>query len=587
MEQTGVFDVDLRGLIDVLGTNLYSTPGVFVRELLQNAIDAQRVRGTAETPIEITADGAEFLIVDHGVGMSEEQIAGLLGTIGRSSKRDALGFSDQETIGQFGVGLLSGFLAGDRIEVSSKAEGSAPVRWIGDAAGAVWSETGDRSTVGTTVRIVARPGMERWLQAEAVAALAAEYTALNRTPVLVNGQRVNPPQDLFADNPGMRAAAQVAFCQEEFGFTPLDSVELSVPQAGLRGIAFVRPSGGDLVRRDHHRVYLKGLLVGDVADLVPEWAYFVRVVVLGTGLTPTASRESLIHDDLFHEVADAVGTQVHDWLTGLAARPELREKFLAVHEQGIKGLAVHRPELLDFVDRFCEFETNYGPMPLATFRARFTDLRYTGSVDDFRVLADILGGRGFGLVNAGYAFESAVIRTLLRTDPRIVGEHVTQEVLLAALGDTDSATRDRFADVLTTAETTLAAFDCDVALTSVDPDTLSALLLTDDSAKLAHDRREMLEAADETDVWLAAVAAIDHAQAEPPSTRPVLVLNVANELVARLPGVSDPVVVGALVRTILGQALIRARRSLPHALARDVDSAIMLLADLATRPTSA
>jgi len=584
MEQTGVFDVDLRGLIDVLGNNLYTNPGVFVRELLQNAIDAQAVRGTAERPIEITTDGTEFVIVDGGVGIGEEQISELLGTIGRSSKRDALGFSDQATIGQFGVGLLSGFLAGDRIEVSSKADGRPPVRWIGDAAGSVHTAPGDRGDVGTTVRIAARPGLERWLAPETVAQLAGDYTALNATPVIVNGQRVNPPIDLFAENSGMRAAAQVAYCQDQFGFTPLDTVQLEVPQAGVRGVAYVRPSGGDLVARDHHRVYLKGLLVGDVADLVPEWAYFVRVVIESTGLTPTASREGLVQDDLFVEVADAIGDQILAWLTGLASRPTTRASFLNIHEQGIKGLAVHRAELLGFVDRHCFFETNYGAMSLATFRARFGDLRYTVSVDDFRVLADILGGRGFGLVNAGHAFEAGVIRALMEADPTIVGEHVTQETLLSALGDVDAATRERFASAVPLASNALAPFDCDVALTSVDPDTLSALLLTDDSAKLAQDRRAMLtEAAGEADAWLAAVAAVDQAREPLAPSKPVLVLNAANSLVARLPDISDPTVAGALVRTVFSQALIRARRSLTPALARDVDSAIMLLADLATR----
>ncbi|EGD54869.1 HSP90 family protein [Gordonia neofelifaecis] len=583
MEQRGVFDVDLRGLIDVLGNNLYTNPGVFVRELLQNAIDAQTVRGTAETTVEVTADGTEFTISDSGVGMHSGQIAELLGTIGRSSKRDELGFSEQATIGQFGVGLLSGFLAGDRIEVSSKADGHDPVHWIGDAGGTVETGPGDRREIGTTVRIVARPGFERWLDAERVAALAARYTAVHPTPVAVNGRRVNPPAELFADDTGRRVAAQVAYCQDELGFTPLDTFQVEVPEAGLRGVAFVRPSGGDLVARAEHRVYVKSLLVGDLAELLPEWAYFVRIVVDSTELTPTASRESVVRDDLFQSVVESLGDQVLTWLAGLEQRPATRAKFLNVHEQGIKALAAHRPELLGFVDRHCVFETNYGPMPLATFRARFGDLRYTGSVDDFRVLGDILGGRGYGLVNAGYAFETGVIRALMAADPGIAGEYVTQEVLLTALGDVPDSERTRFAAALALATTALAPYGCDVDLTAIEPGELSGLLLTDDSAKLAGDRREMLsEVAGDADAWLAAVAAVDAQDQQVPS-RPVLVLNVTNTLVGRLPSITDPTIAGALVRTVYSQALVRAHRSLSADAARDVDAAIMLLADLATR----
>ena len=46
------FQVDLRGLVDLLSHHLYSSPRVFVRELLQNAVDAVTARRalSGETP---------------------------------------------------------------------------------------------------------------------------------------------------------------------------------------------------------------------------------------------------------------------------------------------------------------------------------------------------------------------------------------------------------------------------------------------------------------------------------------------------------------------------------------------------------
>src|SRR5580693_4304891 len=38
------FQVDLRGLVDLLSQHLYSSPRVYVRELLQNAVDATTAR---------------------------------------------------------------------------------------------------------------------------------------------------------------------------------------------------------------------------------------------------------------------------------------------------------------------------------------------------------------------------------------------------------------------------------------------------------------------------------------------------------------------------------------------------------------
>ena len=42
------FQVDLRGMVDLLARNLYSGPRVYVRELLQNAVDAIAARAHDE-----------------------------------------------------------------------------------------------------------------------------------------------------------------------------------------------------------------------------------------------------------------------------------------------------------------------------------------------------------------------------------------------------------------------------------------------------------------------------------------------------------------------------------------------------------
>lgn len=582
MDDAPTFDVDLRALIEVLGTNLYTGPGVYVRELLQNAIDAQSAAGRPDEPIEITADGGTFELVDHGTGMSADTIADLLGTIGASSKRDQFGFGSSTQIGQFGVGMLSGFLVGDRIEVSSRAADSEPVVWAGSSDGHVEMRAGDRAEAGTTVRIDGRGDTKMWLAPDRVRALAADYTAMHPTPIVVNGERVNPGVGLFGDPSGGRDAARVAFCQDEFGFTPLEMFDVNVPEAGLHGVAFVQPSGGDLVARAVHRAYVKGLLIGDVPGLVPEWAYFVRIVVDATGLKPTASREGLVRDDLFDAVAASLGDQVQTWLTGLGSRPALRERFLSVHEQGVKALAAHRPELLGFVDKHCVFETNVGPMPLATFRARFGTIRYAGTIDDYRVLADVLAGRGIGLVNAGHAFETAAIRAIVAADPSMRCEPIGQQFLLSALSMPSPETRDEFDAAVRIARRAVAPFQCEVTLRAFEPDSVSALLLTDDTAQIAQDRSAMLsQTAGEPDAWLAALSAIDDGDIAP--TRPTLVLNATNPLIRRLPALADDVVAGALVRVVYSQAMLRARRSVRIAAASELDSAITLLADLATR----
>src|SRR5918997_192685 len=133
------FQVDLRGVVDLLSHHLYASPRVYVRELLQNAVDAitarRAVRPDAPArvviePPEVTGDGT-LRIHDTGIGLTEEQVHELLATIGRSGKRDELGFARHDFLGQFGIGLLSCFMVADEIRVCKRADCGQTVRWTG------------------------------------------------------------------------------------------------------------------------------------------------------------------------------------------------------------------------------------------------------------------------------------------------------------------------------------------------------------------------------------------------------------------------------------------------------------------------
>ena len=44
------FQVDLRGIVDLLSHHIYSSPRVYLRELVQNGVDALTARGITRTP---------------------------------------------------------------------------------------------------------------------------------------------------------------------------------------------------------------------------------------------------------------------------------------------------------------------------------------------------------------------------------------------------------------------------------------------------------------------------------------------------------------------------------------------------------
>ncbi|CAM5463874.1 HSP90 family protein OS=Streptomyces tendae OX=1932 GN=GUR47_32490 PE=3 SV=1 [Streptomyces tendae] len=88
------FQVDLRGLVDLLSHHLYSSPRVYLRELLQNAVDALTARPHRLEPaapagafgIRLYADGSVVRVEDDGVGLTEADVHTFLATIGRSSR---------------------------------------------------------------------------------------------------------------------------------------------------------------------------------------------------------------------------------------------------------------------------------------------------------------------------------------------------------------------------------------------------------------------------------------------------------------------------------------------------------------------
>lgn len=85
------FQVDLRGMVEILSHHLYSSPRVYLRELLQNACDAISARrdldptGPATIEIDVSRPGT-LAIRDSGIGLSEGEMRELLATIGASSK---------------------------------------------------------------------------------------------------------------------------------------------------------------------------------------------------------------------------------------------------------------------------------------------------------------------------------------------------------------------------------------------------------------------------------------------------------------------------------------------------------------------
>jgi len=135
------FEFDRKSMFDLVGGEIYDgDPYVFIRELLQNSIDAISLRksicrqnGTDILNPLISIDvshlnngDAKITIVDCGIGMSINVVRNYLATIGKSYYRSKE-FNDlnsgMKSISRFGVGLISCFEVSDAIQIETETDG--------------------------------------------------------------------------------------------------------------------------------------------------------------------------------------------------------------------------------------------------------------------------------------------------------------------------------------------------------------------------------------------------------------------------------------------------------------------------------
>ncbi|MFF7384371.1 HSP90 family protein [Streptomyces griseoluteus] len=574
------FQVDLRGLVDLLSHHLYSSPRVYLRELLQNAVDALTARyahepGAAQGDfgIRLYADGSCVRVEDDGVGLTEADVHSFLATIGRSSKRaDRIAEQRGDFIGQFGIGLLSCFLVADEIHVltrSARTPGAPAVEWRGRGDGSYTVRTlpaAARTQPGTTVTLTPRTDAAEWTTPAQVRELARHFGSLLRHPVTFDDSRsgpapVNPEPAPWArthPTPGARSRALAAYGEDVLGFTPLDTIELDLPAVGLKGIACVLPDTVPAGRRHGHRVHVKGMLLSERAEeILPEWAFFVRCVVDAESLRPTASREALYEDDTLAAVRDALAERLRAWLAKTAASdPDLLGRFLRVHHLAVKSLAVHDDEILRMLLPWLPFETTDGHATLDEFARAHRTVLVTSSVEEFRQVAAIASAAGLGVVNGGYTYDRELVHRLPEIRPEVTVADLDPATLTAHLDTVDRETELAAAAYLAQARDALAVFDCDVALRTFQPASAPALLV--DSREARHERtRSQLAREQEGGLW---GDILGHLRQEAP--RAQLILNQLNPLVRTAVTIGEPELARTSAEALYGQAAMLSRRPL-------------------------
>ena len=529
------FRVDLRGLVEVLSHHLYSSERVYLRELVQNARDAVAARvefgHDIEGLIEIEpAWGTDPLIVrDNGIGLTAEDMRTLLSMIGSTSKRDDFAMARRDFLGQFGIGLLSGFLVADSIEVlsrSARTPDAPTLRWVGSSDG-TFTITESASALpepGTEVRLHPRYRAYRWCEHDSVVEFASDFAELLDVAVRIGDTVVSqqlPPWKLTTDE-------QLAWCRERFGFEAMGIIPLESTSAEVTGLAFVLPYTARPGYRTGDRIYSKGMLVADRNDLiVPRWAFFCRAVIDAGELPLTAAREGLQESRALQFARKRIGFRLLSELILVHGMyPDVFHEIIALHAEGLKALAVHESDVRDLLRSTLPYGTTDGERTIQQLIESPGPVPYVQDADTYHALCDVAAHAGVLLVDASGVHEAELLQLV------------------------DDATPAHFREV--TAHDVIALAD------PVPLDDQRAAALVAKAGRALHDERVSVqvasfEPADRPVLWWPAG---EHSSDD---ARGVLVLNAACTAVKRLLDTPEEADIGAPLHALYVTALLLGR----------------------------
>lgn len=582
------FQIHLGGIIDLLSNHLYSSPSVYLRELLQNATDAIRARhaaglGTSEPGRIRIAVGdagarAQLTIEDDGVGLTEDEVHRFLSTIGASSKREELEGKRNDYIGQFGIGLLSCFVVSETIAVlsrSARTPDAPTIRWQGKSDGTYTLEVIESTdpaampAPGTTVHLVAKPDLEVWFDAERVGELASKFGALLPLPIEISHagrtERINPEpppwRRTFASVDEAREAS-LAFGRELLELDALfDVIPVRCEAGDVEGLAFVLPFSPGPSALPAHRVYLKDMLLTERAEnLLPRWAFFVTCVLNTNDLRPTASRESFYEDEALAGARESLGQALRDYLVRLREEdPRRLELLIQLHFRAIKALAAHDAEFLSLFLDLLPFETSMGRMSFAQIRQRMGDapILFAPTVDLFRQFAQVAAAQGIGLINAGYSYDADLLARAPEIFPGLRVVPVDAADLSQTLDDVEDASR--YEELLAVAARTLHGFDCEVDIKRFAPPEMPVLYVSSDDAIFQRTVEQSRAAGEGTGLWSDMLERVGE---ETQDAKATLLFNANNPLVARLARVSDERALQLTVQMLYVQALLLGHHAL-------------------------
>jgi molecular chaperone HtpG len=341
--ETLEFQSEARQLLQLVIHSIYSNKDTFLRELISNASDAlDKVRleayrdkdlevevGDLHVAIEVDREARTLTVRDNGIGMTRDEVVGLIGTIAKSGTAEFLrrlkesqdAAASEGLIGQFGIGFYSSFMVADKVTLVTRHVGSGEgVRWESSGESTYTIAPAEDAPQGTAVTLHLKPEdaeehLYDYTSAAKIKEIVKRYSDFITWPVrMASEESTAGDRELETINSrkALWARPQSEVSEDEYAefykhvahdwTNPLETIRLQAEGTfEYQALLFI-PSQAplDLFMRERRRgvqLYVKRVFVmDDCEELMPEYLRFIRGVVDAQDLSLNVSREILQRD---------------------------------------------------------------------------------------------------------------------------------------------------------------------------------------------------------------------------------------------------------------------------------------------------
>ena len=515
------FKVHLAGIISLLSDHLYSSDKVFVRELLQNAVDAIRARQITEPDARCSVrfsfieETACLTVYDNGIGLTEDEARQFLSSIGASSKRE-LADHRSTFIGQFGIGMLSCFMISPEVRLMTQSQQGGPaIEWIGREDGTYTIEQHPSlPEPGTKVELILKESKRQKFNGQEISRLLKYYGELLSLPIeccyyrdgeehceWINAEWVFP-DDVF------QAVAEdrdkwLQYGKTVFEFPPIDVIPLQTNSGGTKGFAYILPRESHPRNNPKHRVYLKQMLLSDkLDDFLPDWAFFVQAVINTEELQPIASREGFYEDDELKRIKKLLGRNIRQYMRNMhLGDPVIRDQILQVHQNAIKDMAEADSDLYRTVIPDLVFPTTEGHMTMRDYLQRVDRVQHVFDMDEYRKVLPLAKKAGQLIILSRYNNDEKLLNRLPQKYEGLQVERVGPSDFMDFYGELSVQEQNRWAPFIAQANEVLNDFQCRASLKRFEPADLPALLEMGTRVMLDRSKEKPEEHPETPDVW--------------------------------------------------------------------------------------